>query len=229
MKLSILSLYISILIFYGCNNTDKFKLNAFNVDKVESFKINPLASEIGLIEKMDLSDGKNELESKWNSYISNNGELTFNIPQNWEITKKEGTLMYCKYGNQENSFFVLLTYNKKEHSITFDSFLEAIMEDMESDTVNHFEINENFRGKSLGYNVNFFSTSMLESGQKSIGYSLITETDSLILDFSMKVMEEDYSEFSKVLFFLSAGSFKINGVPLFEQEESSSGLDFGIK
>lgn len=175
--------------------------------------------------KVELSGNGGAKTSEWKTYESNDQQLKFSIPGDWEIVSKEGYLLYCEIDERKEGFFVCLAHRKEEINVDLEEYKNFVIESTLSDSTEIFRLQE----LSLHTSKSRFSY-YLQMGSQKEGierkyYGFLTENEHFVFDISYCVIEEQQHDFADVYFMAALQSFQINSTPVLDNKSVIKDLD----
>jgi len=202
-----------------------------SIDSLSNFRTIESTSKLdALLNKqlngqVELSSNGRAKTSAWKTYESNDQQLKFSIPSDWEIVSKEGYLLYCEIDENKEGFFVCLAHRKEEINVDLEEYKNVVIESTLSDSTEIFRLQE----LSLHTSKSRFSYYLqMDSQKEGIDrkyYGFFTENEHFIFDISYCVVEEQQHDFADVYFMAVVQSFQINGTPVLDSKAIITDLD----
>jgi hypothetical protein len=204
------------IIIISCESAEKCVDN-LNPDSIKTFdKVTVFDSKDsfkkGLLDgPMDISVREKNHVIHWNMYQSNDIQVSFSIPSNWNVITKEKAFLYCSVDDTDSSFFVVLLHDKQEINILLNTYKDLLVKDILSDTTEIFEIIESDFLQGISRNAHYLKMNSVINGNNKRYYSLLTENDNYIFDFSLCLSDDANDDsLSDAIFNLVLHSFRIN-------------------
>lgn len=151
-----------------------------------------------------------ESKMNWTIYQSMDKQIEFNVPSDWKLEEKEGSLVFCS--GRPKEAFSLIAYDKSENSIDLDKYVKYIYAKMASDTSWEFISNDVKKMHSNEKNIYTFSWKAKKGKTIYKGYSYFLDDDKNVYDFTYKNNIENVKPRMKPIFDIVVGSFVFNGV-----------------
>lgn len=227
MNKYILSLFVLIL-FQKCTS-QKEKVDLLDITSIQSFKESSVSmKEVALEGTIEFTIQDSSFTIDWIPYWSNDEQLSFSIPSYWKIIDDQSALLFCRIGNHTKSYFALLVHDKETNDLTLDGYKDLMIQRLNSDTLEFFDITEYSRFESAERGGYFFSVRSNRDQVKSKFYTMVTDTEKYILDFSMRLYGSDIDTPFKEVFNVVVHSFQVYGIPIFSSKSKFTEIKVGI-
>ena len=214
---------LSLIIILGCQSNSIEKINQFDKESIKGYQ----SLEISTLDKVTskgLIEGQVTFQvdglrttKNLQAYQSTDGQLSFCIPSDWEISELDETLLFCPIGENEASYFTLIVHNKVENSISLLEYRNLLIETLGADSIRTYTILNSsvLEGEHRSFYYLHFEGNRLNSNDKehsSEAFALLTENDEYIFDFTLKSSGLDQNPFTELIFLSIMQTFKIGKV-----------------
>ena len=228
IKLFIWNVLLLFLIS-GCNGNEE-NINAFDPSSITHYDrvFNKKSSSIEGLQlegafDLEISGSKRVLV--WNVIQSNDQQISFSLPEEWKAKDKDNTLFFCNIDT--SGFFAILAHKKEDYGVDLETYVNLFNDTILNDTTEIFTVENSLQLIKSAREAFYYKLFSEEAEDDRIYYSLITENQSYIFDFSLKLENVRPNNLYDLIFNVIVHSFQINNSNLLESDGDSYEISIG--